>query len=87
MPENSYNNNLFDHIDGFELFLIFWVQISSYLPLLQEGTTAEFPALGSSHNRPWIAIEVLHTTSIYINIIGITKHNVKLCTETASAWK
>ena len=24
----------------------------SYLPLLQEGTTVEFPALGSSHNHP-----------------------------------
>mgnify|MGYP001798506235 CR=1 FL=1 len=52
MPENPYNNFLFYHIDGFEFFLIFWVEISSYLPLLQEGTTAGFPALGSSHNRP-----------------------------------
>ena len=33
-------------------FLIFWVQILSYLPLLQEKTTAEFPSLGSSHNCP-----------------------------------
>ena len=32
----------------------FWVQILSYLPLLQEGTTAGFSALGSSDNRPWI---------------------------------
>ena len=52
MLENPYNNLLFGHIDGFEFFLIFWVLILSYLPLLQEGTTAEFPALGSSHNRP-----------------------------------
>ena len=54
MPKNPYNNLLFDHIDGFEFFLIFWVQILSYLPHLQEGTTAGFPALGSSHNRPWV---------------------------------
>ena len=52
MPKNPYNNLLFDHIDEFEFFLIFWVPNLSYLPLLQEGTTAEFPALGSSHNRP-----------------------------------
>ena len=52
MLENPYNNLLFDHIDGFEFFLIFWVQILSYLLLLQEGTTVEFPALSSSHNRP-----------------------------------
>ena len=51
MPENPYNNLLFDHIDGFEYFLIFWVPNLSYLSLLQEGTTAEFLALGSSHNR------------------------------------
>ena len=52
MLKNPYNNLLFDHIDRFEFFLIFWGQILSYLPLLQEGTTAELPALGSSHNRP-----------------------------------
>ena len=52
MPKNPYNNLLFDHINGFEFFLIFWVPTLSNLPLLQEGTTAEFPALGSSHNRP-----------------------------------
>ena len=52
MPKNSYNNLLLDHIDGFEFFLIFWFQILSYLPLFQEGTTAGFPSLGSSHNRP-----------------------------------
>ena len=47
------NNLLFYHIDGFEFSLIFWVPNLSYPPLLIEGTTAEFPALGSSHNRPW----------------------------------
>ena len=52
MPENPSNNLLFDHIDGFEYFLIFWIPNLSYLSLLQEGITAEFPALGSSHNRP-----------------------------------
>ena len=45
MPKNPYNNLLFDHINGFEFFLVFWVQILSYLPILQEGTTAAFPAL------------------------------------------
>ena len=50
--KNPYNNLLFDHIDEFKLTLIFWVQILSYLALLQEGTTAGFPAIGSSHNRP-----------------------------------
>ena len=53
MPKNPYNNFLFEHINGFEFSLIVWVQILSYVPLLKEGTTAEFPALGSSHNRPW----------------------------------
>ena len=52
MLKNPYNNLLFDHINGFEFFLIFWGEILSYLPLLQEGTAAEFPALRSSHNRP-----------------------------------
>ena len=54
MPKNPYNNLMFDHIGGFEFFLIFRVQILSYLPLFQKGTTAEFPALGHSHNRPWL---------------------------------
>ena len=33
MPKNPYNYLMFDHIDGLKLFLIFWVQILSYLPL------------------------------------------------------
>ena len=37
-PKNPYDNLLFDQIDGIELFLFFWVQILSYLPLLQEGS-------------------------------------------------
>ena len=53
MPKNPYNNHLFDYIDGFKFSLILWVPNFSYLPLLQEGTTAEFPALGGCHNRPW----------------------------------
>ena len=44
---------LFDNIHGFEFFSIFWVPTLSYLPLLPERTAAGFPALGSSHNRPW----------------------------------
>ena len=52
MPKNPYNNILFDHVDGFEFFSFLWVQISSYLPLLQERTTAEFRALSNSHYRP-----------------------------------
>ena len=52
MPKNPYNKLLFDNIDGFEFFLIFWFPMLSYLPLLQEGTAAEFQALGSSHKRP-----------------------------------
>ena len=54
MPKNPYNNLLLDQFDEFEFFLIFWVQILSCLPLLQEGITAGFPALGSSHSRPCI---------------------------------
>ena len=54
MPKNPYNNPFFDRIDTFEFFLIFWDQILSYVPLFQEGTTAGFPALGSSHNRSCI---------------------------------
>ena len=53
MPQNPYNNLLLHRIDGLKFFLIFWVQILIYLPLLQEGTIAGFPALGSSHHRPW----------------------------------
>ena len=37
-PKNPYDNLLFDQIDGIELFLFFWVQILSYLPLLPERT-------------------------------------------------
>ena len=51
MLKNSYNNLLYDHIE-FEFFLIFLVQILSYVPLLQEGTVAKFPAHGSSQNHP-----------------------------------
>ena len=54
MPENPSNNLSFDHIDGFEVFFVFRIQISSYIPLLQKGTTAGFPALGSSHNHLWL---------------------------------
>ena len=53
MPQNPYNNLLLHRIDGLKFFLIFWVQISIYLPLLQEGTIAGVPALGSSHHCPW----------------------------------
>ena len=49
MPNNPYNNLLFEHIDGFEFFLNFLVQIISYLPLLQEG---QLP--GSQHSAPVI---------------------------------
>ena len=55
MPINPYNDILFDHIDGFDFLLIFWVLILSYLPILQDRTTAGFPALRSSHNRPYLA--------------------------------
>ena len=34
MPRNPCNNLLFHHIDGFEFFLVFFVLILSYLPLL-----------------------------------------------------
>ena len=47
MPENPFHNLMFDHIDGFEFSSTFSVQCLSHLPLLQEGTTAEFMALGS----------------------------------------
>ena len=53
MPRNPCNNLLFHHIDGLKFFLNFWVQILIYIPLLQEGTIAGFPALGSSHHCPW----------------------------------
>ena len=47
MPENPFNNLMFDHIDGFEFSSTFSVQCLSHLPLLQEGTTAKFLALCS----------------------------------------
>ena len=39
MPNNPYNydNVLFDQISGFEIFLNFFVLISSRLPLRQRG--------------------------------------------------
>ena len=49
MPKNPYDNLWFDRTDGFEIFLCLNFE---FLPLLHEGTTAEFLALGSSHNRP-----------------------------------
>ena len=49
IPRNNYNYN-YDHIDRFELLFIFLVPIFSHLPVLQEGTTAKIPVLGSSHN-------------------------------------
>ena len=66
MPKNPYYNLLFDDTDGLEFFLIFWVQILSYLPLLLEGTTAGFPALGSSHNRPWLISAYSENNDIFI---------------------
>ena len=66
MPKNPFNNLLLDHINEFEFFLIFWVHILSYVPLLQEGTTAEFPALGSSHNRS-------HNCKMFILFIASNK--------------
>ena len=50
IPKSRYKNLLFEHVDGFEFFSIFWVQILSYL---QEGTTVRFPAIRRSHYRPW----------------------------------
>ena len=37
MPKNPYNNLLFDHINGFEFFLISLVLILSCLPYLKRG--------------------------------------------------
>ena len=73
MPKNPYNNLLFDHIDGLEYFLIFWVRILSYGPLLKEGTTADFPALGSSHNHPCAAplchdTEIIYSPKIFLQV-------------------
>ena len=34
------------------IFQIILVQILSHVPILQKETTAKFPALGNSHNRP-----------------------------------
>ena len=67
MPQNPFNDLLFDHIDEIEFFLNFWAQILSYLPLLQEGTNAEFPALGSSHNHPCIDNTIYQ--QIAVNIV------------------
>ena len=39
------------HIEGFEYLLNFLGYILSYLSLLQEGKTAEFPPFSSSHIR------------------------------------
>ena len=47
-PKTPVTFLMFDHIDGFD----FWVYIASCLPLLQEGTTAKFPAIDRSHNGP-----------------------------------
>ena len=38
----------------------FWVQILIYLPLLKEGTTAEFPAISGSHHLPWQQMMLVH---------------------------
>ena len=65
MPKNPYNSLLIDHI------LIFWVLNSSYLPLLKEGTTAEFAAPVSSHNRP-CALLLCHN-DYYIIIVSTRK--------------
>ena len=53
MLENPHSNILFDHVDGFEFIIVFWGQSLTYFPLLCEGATAEFLALGSSHNGHW----------------------------------
>ena len=45
MPKNPYINCLFDHIDGFEFFLFFWVANFSCLPFFQEGASATFLAV------------------------------------------
>ena len=49
MSENRYNILLFDNIDGLVFFQIFLVLILSRCSLLQEGTTAVFPTLRTSH--------------------------------------
>ena len=74
MLKNPYNILLFDHIDRFECFLIFWVQILIYFPLLQEETTAEFPALGSSHNRPCVTFLNPHTNIVVRAAVNTDKN-------------
>ena len=59
MPKNPSNNLLFVHIDGFEVYLIFWVPNLSYLPLVQEG---QLP--GSRHSAVVIISPVLHLVII-----------------------
>ena len=49
MPENRNNILLFDNIDGLVFFQIFLVLVFSCCPLPQEGTTAVFPTLRTSH--------------------------------------
>ena len=51
--------------------LFFWVQILSYLPLLQEGPAAGFPALGSSHNRLCINPNYFY---FYVEFIDTSLH-------------
>ena len=68
---------MFDHIDGFEFSLIFWIQILSYLPLLQEGTTAKLLALRKSQNRPCYKIQVTvqHVCCLYVFAV-VVLHNM-----------
>ena len=51
MPEKRNNILLFDNIDGLVFFQVFLVLVLSCCPLPQEGTTAVFPALRSSHTH------------------------------------
>ena len=73
MLKHPYNSLLFDYryIGGFDFFLILWVQILSYLPLLQEGTTAN-----SRHS----AVVIIALDSMYCTVYQqyITTKQVKL---------
>ena len=69
LPKNPYSNLLFHHVDGFDFFLTFRVQLLSYVPQVLEGATAEFPTLGSSHNCLWIQ----WISSLYFLVLSVLR--------------
>ena len=75
MPKNTYNNLLFAHIDGFEIFFNFLGTDFELSSPTSRGDNRRVPGTrqGSSHNRPWHGHGMLYAV---VSVIILLKESI-----------